>query len=280
MEEIARLYPPLTWESTYKRAAPELQLVSHILSQVGRYFPAKRNLFTSFDKCPFPPNVVIFGQDPYHDDDQANGMAFSVDKGQPVPPSLNNWYIELEKEYSIKDTIELINFWSEEQQKYALEIEKFRETFPEQYENCKKGMYTREQLVQMATQIRPVFQRPNHGDLTNLASQKVLLLNTCLTVKPHEAGSHKAIWNGFVTKVLEDIQAANPECIFLLMGKKAEALIGKLGQRAIKICTSHPSPFSAYKGSRDAPAFIGSGCFKQINEYLIKQGKPPINWQL
>lgn len=124
------------------------------------------------------------------------------------------------------------------------------------------------------------FAPPNHGDLSKWASQGVLLLNTCLTVKPHEAGSHKEIWNGFITRIIDSINETNPECIFMLWGKKAIDFSQRLGQRSIKLYASHPSPFSAHKSSKDAPAFIGCNHFSIANEYLVKQGKSPIDWRI
>ena len=57
----------------------------------SQVFPAGRNIFRAFDKCPFDKvKVVIIGQDPYHGDGQANGLCFSVDDGVDFPPSLRN----------------------------------------------------------------------------------------------------------------------------------------------------------------------------------------------
>ena len=54
-------------------------------------FPAGRNIFRAFDKCPLDRlKVVIIGQDPYHGEGQANGLCFSVSEGVPFPPSLQN----------------------------------------------------------------------------------------------------------------------------------------------------------------------------------------------
>lgn len=124
----------------------------------------------------------------------------------------------------------------------------------------------------------PGFQPPHHGDLSNWASQGVLLLNTCLTVKPHQANSHKEIWNGFITRVFAAISEVNSECIYLLWGRNAQNMATQLGERNIKLTASHPSPFSANKATRDAPAFIGCGHFRTVNEFLVKQGKTPIDW--
>lgn len=58
---------------------------------LGEVFPAGRNIFRAFDKCPFDSvKVVIIGQDPYHGVGQANGLCFSVNEGVPFPPSLQN----------------------------------------------------------------------------------------------------------------------------------------------------------------------------------------------
>lgn len=126
----------------------------------------------------------------------------------------------------------------------------------------------------------PDFKIPTHGDLSAWAIQGVLLLNTCLTVKPHQAKSHKEIWNGFIAKILDSIGHVNPVCIYLLWGAQAQNKQYLIGERSITLNASHPSPFSAYKASRDSPAFMGCGHFRKVNEFLEKQGKPPINWQL
>jgi uracil-DNA glycosylase len=62
-------------------------------------FPAARNIFRAFDKCPFDKvKVVIIGQDPYHDVNQAHGLCFSVQDGVKIPPSLDNIYKELNRD--------------------------------------------------------------------------------------------------------------------------------------------------------------------------------------
>ena len=62
----------------------------------GTVYPAGRNIFRAFDKCPFDRlKVVIIGQDPYHGEGQANGLCFSVGAGVPLPPSLQNIFKEV-----------------------------------------------------------------------------------------------------------------------------------------------------------------------------------------
>ena len=62
-------------------------------------FPPAGQIFRAFDLCPFDKvRVVIIGQDPYHDVNQAHGLCFSVQDGIPAPPSLVNIYKELNRD--------------------------------------------------------------------------------------------------------------------------------------------------------------------------------------
>ena len=62
-------------------------------------YPAPKNIFRAFDLCPFENvKVVILGQDPYHGERQANGLAFAVDEGTHIPPSLQNIFKEIESD--------------------------------------------------------------------------------------------------------------------------------------------------------------------------------------
>ncbi|MBP3289878.1 MAG: uracil-DNA glycosylase, partial [Alistipes sp.] len=62
----------------------------------GTIYPAGRNIFRAFDKCPVDSlKVVVIGQDPYHGPGQANGLCFSVNDGIPFPPSLQNIFKEI-----------------------------------------------------------------------------------------------------------------------------------------------------------------------------------------
>ena len=74
------------------------ELVDFVKAEYGSHqvFPAPRNIFRAFDKCPLDKlKVVIIGQDPYHGDGQANGLCFSVDDGVDFPPSLRNIFKEV-----------------------------------------------------------------------------------------------------------------------------------------------------------------------------------------
>lgn len=130
------------------------------------------------------------------------------------------------------------------------------------------------------------YQIPVHGDLTQWASQGVLLLNSCLSVNAYSAGSHKAIWSGFLEKILKRISAKNPKVIVLLWGRQLQDIIKPLlDDSCIVLEAGHPSSiirqqFNVKKKSDLFKSFIGCGHFQMVNEILVKQGKKEINWQL
>ncbi len=114
----------------------------------------------------------------------------------------------------------------------------------------------------------------NHGDLTGWAEQGVLLLNAVLTVRAHQANSHKGKgWEYFTDSVIKKISDKKQGVVFLLWGANArskKALID--GNKHLILECAHPSPLSAYNG------FFGCGHFIKTNEYLVEQGKTPIDW--
>ncbi|KAK4687711.1 uracil-DNA glycosylase, partial [Tremellales sp. Uapishka_1] len=172
--------------------------------------------------------VVIIGQDPYHDDGQAHGLAFSVVAPMKPPPSLRNIY------------------------------------------------------KQMATDIDG-FVAPIHGDLTEWAKHGVLLLNTSLSVRAHEAGSHsKRGWEQFTAAVLKVVvdrqspESAGRGVCFMAWGAHAAKMIAGTDEKKHLILRSaHPSPLSASRG------FLGNGHFKKSNEWLEQRygDKGGIDWK-
>jgi len=118
------------------------------------------------------------------------------------------------------------------------------------------------------------FVTPNHGDLSRWGYQGVLLLNSCLTVRPGNPGCHKEIWLGFIKKVINAILDENPKCIFVLWGRKAKKVRKMLGERATVLESSHPSPLSVFRG------FKGCDHFNEINKLLAESGKYPIDWNV
>jgi len=118
------------------------------------------------------------------------------------------------------------------------------------------------------------FNIPDHGDLTEWAQQGILLLNSALTVKPNEPGSHGEIWLVFIKQVLKEIAKVNPHCIYLLWGREAQKIKPLIGNKSIILEAAHPSGLSARRG------FFGCNHFNLINDHLIKLNQPIINWSL
>jgi len=115
-----------------------------------------------------------------------------------------------------------------------------------------------------------------NGNLTKWAKQGVLLLNSTLTVRKDEAGSHQNKgWEEFTDKVISTISELKEGVVFLLWGKFAQnkqKLIHKNKHHIL--ISSHPSPLSAYRG------FLGCGHFSEVNKILKKENKIEINWEL
>lgn len=182
-------------------------------------FPAGRNIFRAFDKCPLDRlKVVIIGQDPYHGEGQANGLCFSVSEGVPFPPSLQNILKEVHDDTGA--------------------------------------------------------EMPSSGELDRWAEQGVLLLNAVLTVRAHEAASHAGKgWERFTDAVVRAIAERKEGVVYMLWGNYAQKK-GAIAdpERNLILRAVHPSPLSAYRG------FFGCRHFSMANDYLVKQGKEPINW--
>lgn len=184
-------------------------------------FPPSRDLFKAYELCPYHKvKVVILGQDPYHNVGQAQGMSFSVPKGVPLPPSLQNIFKEIRDDLSILE--------------------------------------------------------PDCGDLSYWAKQGVLLLNTVLTVRAHQAFSHRGIgWEEFTDATIRAIEEKEDPVVYILWGTPAQKKRSMIQQKKRLVLTApHPSPLSAYRG------FFGSKPFSKCNAYLRKEGVEEIDWQL
>lgn len=186
-----------------------------------KIFPKYELIFEALNTTPYKKvKVVILGQDPYHNNNQANGLCFSVSKGIKIPPSLKNIIKELKDDVNIPE--------------------------------------------------------PMHGDLTYWAKQGVLLLNTVLTVKAHNADSHKNVgWEMFTDSILQLISLKKEPVVYLIWGKKAAKKIDSINNSNHLILESHhPSPLSAYRG------FFGCNHFSKTNDFLIEKELKPIDWEI
>jgi len=184
-------------------------------------YPPADDLFNAFHFTPLHEvKVVILGQDPYHNEGQAHGLCFSVQKGVEIPPSLLNIYKELQDDL-----------------------------------NC---------------------TMPSSGYLKKWADQGVLLLNTVLTVRAHEANSHKGIgWEEFTDAAIRILNEQDRPIVFMLWGSNAREKKKMLNNpKHLILEAPHPLPLSAYRG------FFGCRHFSKCNAFLIKNGLDPIDWQI
>ena len=117
---------------------------------------------------------------------------------------------------------------------------------------------------------------PNNGCLEKWARQGVLLLNTVLTVRAHQANSHRDIgWEEFTDAAIRVLAEQDRPLVFILWGRPAQAKKAMIHTPAHLVLEApHPSPLSAFRG------FFGSRPFSQTNEYLKQNGLAPIDWQI
>lgn len=185
-------------------------------------YPPSEDIFTALHLTPLSEvKVVILGQDPYHNENQAHGLSFSVLPSQnEIPPSLVNIYKELHDDL---------------------------------------GCYI-----------------PDNGYLKKWADQGVLMLNTVLTVRAHQANSHKGRgWEQFTDAILAKVNEKEEPVVYLLWGNPAQSKIPMLtNPKHLILKAPHPSPLSAYRG------FFGCKHFSTANEYLVSNGLKPIDWQI
>lgn len=144
--------------------------------------------------------------------------------------------------------------------------------------SVKKGVAIPPSLVNIYKEIESDLgiKEPACGELTKWAESGVLLLNTTLTVREHQANSHsKCGWAWFTDSVIKLISENTENVVFILWGGNARSKACLIDQsKHLILQCAHPSPLSAYNG------FFGCKHFSKANEYLIKRGKQPIDWNL
>lgn len=184
-------------------------------------FPPANDIFNAFHLTPLKDvKVVILGQDPYHGNNQAHGLCFSVKPEVEIPPSLVNIYKELHDDLGC--TI------------------------------------------------------PDHGYLVKWAKQGVLMLNTVLTVRAHQANSHRGIgWEEFTDAAIRVLNTQDRPIVCILWGRPAQMKKAMLNNpKHLILEAPHPSPLSSYRG------FFGSRPFSKTNQFLEANGVEPIDWQI
>ena len=117
---------------------------------------------------------------------------------------------------------------------------------------------------------------PSNGYLEKWAKQGILMLNTVLTVRAHEANSHKSMgWEKFTDAVIKVLNEQDRPIVYLLWGAPAQKKASKVDNpKHLLLKAPHPSPLSSYRG------FFGCKHFSKANEFLIKNGLQAIDWSL
>ncbi|GCD97532.1 uracil-DNA glycosylase [Embleya hyalina] len=220
MQTLPESWRPVLAEELAKPYYAELTAYVDAERKEHQIFPPEDEVFAALEATPYQDvRVLVVGQDPYHDDNQAHGMSFSVRPEVRIPPSLRNIYKEM---------------------------------------NADIGL--------------PI---PDNGYLMPWAQQGVLLLNTVLTVRAHEAASHKGKgWEKFTDAVIKAVNDRDEPVVFVLWGGHAKKKISLIDTAKHTIVQgAHPSPLSA-------KLFHGSKPFSQIDAALAAMGHKAIDWTI
>jgi uracil-DNA glycosylase len=183
--------------------------------------------------------VVILGQDPYHDPGTANGLSFATSKTGFIPPSLRNILNRIKSEEAGDDAL------------------------------LTHALTTRD-----STRVWGKRQ----------AEQGVLLLNTALTVERGAPNSHSTFWEPVTKSLIKEIMLKTKDIVWILWGSYAMNLFDSCYKESgtdnnhITVRSTHPSPFSANKSSKNAVAFNEASIFTKVNEHLEALQKETIKW--
>lgn len=144
--------------------------------------------------------------------------------------------------------------------------------------SVKPGINTPPSLVNIYKELEDDLgcKIPNNGYLVKWAKQGVLMLNTVLTVRAHQANSHKGKgWERFTDAVIEAVNKQDKAIVFILWGSPARRKRAMLNNpKHLIIEAPHPSPLSSYRG------FFGSKPFSKTNDFLKEHNIEPIDWQI
>lgn len=119
----------------------------------------------------------------------------------------------------------------------------------------------------------PDFNYKNGSLIKWVENEKIMLLNSSLTVQEGKPNIHSKLWISFTDKVIQELDKKS-NCLFLFMGNNAKNKSSLIKNKDRIITCVHPSPLSAHRG------FFGSKVFIKINEKLKENGLKEIHWNL
>jgi uracil-DNA glycosylase len=141
-----------------------------------------------------------------------------------------------------------------------------------------EGVATPPSLKNVFKELKDDFymETPSSGCLIPWAQQGVLLLNTILTVRDSQPGSHRNKgWETFTDNIIGNVNQLDRPIVFLLWGAYARSKKPLLNNpKHLVLEAAHPSPLSCYNG------FFGCKHFSKANRFLIKNTLTPIDWKL
>jgi len=238
-------------------------------------FPAKENIYKAFELTPYENvKVVIIGQDPYHGEGEAHGLAFSVLPGIKIPPSLKNIYKELNTELGcyIPNNGYLIK-WAQQGVLMINSVLTVEKDKPASHRNKGWEIFTDRIIEEIAKKPEPVvfmlwgnFAKEkenlvkcagNEKNLIDCYKGKAVFMN-CERNKKCDKNEKESIEKREREKEKE---------------KEKENEMSQVGNKLI-LKSAHPSPFSARHG------FFGNNHFVKANEYLKANGLSEIDWQI
>jgi uracil-DNA glycosylase len=225
---------PTGWEPVFEQAEVKIRLemldyqIRNTVLIERHVYPPPEQVFRALkEMSPDEVQVVIIGQDPYHNGN-AEGLAFSVPADRKLNPSLT--------------------------------------------------------VILEAVKAQGGTVRPNFGSLTHWSEQKVLLLNTALTVQEGLAGSHTKLWAPVSTALVKFLAESPRPLVWLLWGQHAQAMKPYLlnrgdhpGETHVILEAPHPSPLA---GDKFARAQKNSPHFFLANAALKKWGRKEIDWSV
>lgn len=302
-----------TWAEflEHQRRQPYMRQISEMVQHdrlLGPVYPRPEDVFRFIETPLADVKVVILGQDPYHQPGQADGLAFSVRDPEICPRCHNHANVRHYCRPSKGPPCEV----TKTQTPLPLSLRNIlRELDDDYFELIRQavrqasGHVNRNGDYLVFDGVTGLPSLPTSGDLTPWTRQGVLLLNTALTVRRGEPGSHCDIWQSFTDEVIRAVcDSAMVAPHFILWGSKAkvaferciahldkifrldeagsrvsrfeDACIFILPRRASATYSAHPSPLSANKG------FFGSRPFSRANTALLLNNPDcaAVDWRL